>query len=215
MRSILCLLVVGVFATTAAAQFKNGVPKKNTAAAEDATQKKAANAKGNAGKAGAAEQAAVEAEVVDKILAAMDLDQDGVVSQKEMTKALAALRKVPKDKQGNITVPEGAVADPNAAAGVAQGPNGAGAPADGRNVNNEAMGRFMQLDANHDGVLSPNEVPQQQQAMLRSADTNRDGVIDASELQTFSRRMGDRMKGFAGGVNTNGAGAGQGNNRKP
>jgi hypothetical protein len=137
-----------------------------------------------------------------------------------MTKVLAALRKVPKDKQGNITVPEGTGADQNAAAGVAQvpqGPNGAGAPADGRNVNNEAMGRFMQMDANHDGRLTADEVPPNVAAMLRGADLNNDKAIDARELQAFVARMGDRARAFgaAGNPNANGAGAGQGNNRKP
>jgi len=190
-----------VFATTAAAQVNKGAATARYAAKPaDATPKKTTNPKGNAGKAGAAEQAGVEAEVIDAILIAMDADHDGIVSQKEMTKALAALRKVPKDKQGNITTPDKAATDPNAAgadAGLAQG-----AVADGRN-NNEVMGRFMQMDSNHDGVLSPNEVPPQQQVMLRAADTNRDGVIDATEMQAFSRKMGDRMKGFSAGGNQN------------
>ena len=77
------------------------------------------------------------------------------------------------------------------------------------------MGRFMQMDANHDGVLSPNEVPAQSRAMLRDADTNRDGVIDAAEMQIFARKMGERVKAFSAGGNQNGAGAVPGAGRKP
>lgn len=219
MRSILCLLVVCLFATTAAAQFgAKGVAARNAAPAADATPKKTVNNKGTAKKAGAAEQASVEAEVIDAILVAMDLDHDGVVSQKEMTKTLAALRKVAKDKQGNITVPENAGTNPDAApgadAGLGQGPGGVGAPADAnQRNNNETMARFMQYDRNGDGVLSENEVPPQGRAMLRGADLNGDGVINAAELQAFSRKMGERMK--AAGVNPNGAGGTPGNGRPP
>ena len=65
-----------------------------------------------------------------------------------------------------------------------------------------------------DGRLSRNEVPPQQQEALRPADTNRDGFIDAAELQAFSRRMGARIKGFTAGGNPNQAG-GPGGGRKP
>jgi Ca2+-binding EF-hand superfamily protein len=218
MRSILCLLVVCLFTTTAAAQFgTKSATARNVAPAADTTQKKAVNSKGTAKKAGAAEQAGVEQEVIDAILVAMDLDHDGVVSQKEMTKTLTALRKVAKDKQGNITVPENAGANTNAApgadAGLGQGPGGVGAPAgaDQRN-NNEATAWFMSYDKNGDGKLSPNEVPQQMRAALQAADTNGDGFIDAKEFQIFSRKMGDRAKAFSAGVNPSGV---QGNGRAP
>jgi hypothetical protein len=78
------------------------------------------------------------------------------------------------------------------------------------------MARFMQYDANRDGVLSENEVPQQGRAMLQGADLNGDGVLDARELQAFSRRMGERMRAISGGVNPNGARApGDGRAPKP
>jgi Ca2+-binding EF-hand superfamily protein len=203
------LFVVCIFATTAAAQFGNkAAAARNAAKSADATSKKTTNEKAHPGKAGAADQAAADAELVDAILMAMDTDHDGIVTKNEFRDALRALGKVHKDKQGNMTVPDKA-ADP-AAAGLAQGQGAAGAPAtaDGRN-NKEAMGRFMQMDTNHDGVLSPNEVPAQMRGALRDADTNRDGVIDAAELQAFSRRMGDRMKAFNAGANPNGAGGAQ------
>ena len=62
MRSILCLLVVCVFATTAAAQFKNGGVRRaiRRKAGANAAQKKTTNEKAHPGKAGAAEQAAAE-----------------------------------------------------------------------------------------------------------------------------------------------------------
>jgi Ca2+-binding EF-hand superfamily protein len=223
MRSILSLLVVCAIATTAAAQFggKNGAALRNAARPTDTAQKKMANDKGHSAKANAEEQAATEAEMVNAILLAMDADKDGVVSRVEYGKALAALRKVHKDPRGNMTVPEGATpatgADSKAGADIGQGQAGVG-PAVGtnnRNINNEAMGRFMQYDTNHDGVLSANEVPPQTRAMLRGADFNGDGVIDAKELQEFARKMGERMKAFNGGVNPNGQGFVPGDGRIP
>jgi hypothetical protein len=223
MRSILCLLVVGLFATTAAAQFssKNGAALRNPPKAEDTAQKKTTNEKARAGKAGAADAADAESDVTDALLVAMDADRDGIVSKVEFNKAMAALRKVHKDKQGNMVVPDKAATDPNNAAvagadaGLAQGPGGVGAPATADGRNNETMGRFMQMDANRDGVLSPNEVSPQTGAMLQGADTNRDGVINAAEMQAFSRRMGDRMRAFNAGVNPNGPGGAPGDGRRP
>jgi len=220
MRSILSFLIVCLFTTTAVAQFGNkAAAPQNTEPAADTTQKKAVNSKGTAKKAGAAEHAAVEEQVIDAILVAMDLDHDGVVSQKEMTKTLAALRKVSKDRQGNITVPENTSTTANAAPaadlGFGQG-QGAGAPtgADQRN-DNEAMAWFMGYDKNGDGKLSAKEVPQQTQAGLQAADQNGDGFVDAKEFQMFSRKMGNRAKAFSAGVIPNGPGGVQGNGRQP
>jgi Ca2+-binding EF-hand superfamily protein len=220
MRSILCLLVVCLFATTAAAQFgAKGATTRNAAPAADPVPKKTTNEKAHPGKAAAAaDQAGADADLADALLAAMDADHDGVVTKVELNKAMAALRKVHKDKQGNMVVPDKAATDPTAAApgadaGLGQGA-GAAAGANQRN-DNEAMARFMQYDKNGDGVLSENEVPPQARAMLRGADLNGDGVLSAAELQAFSRKMGDRMKAAAAGVNPNGTGGTQGNGRPP
>jgi Ca2+-binding EF-hand superfamily protein len=220
MRSILCLLVVGLCATTAAAQFSTkGAAARNAVPPAEPGQKKAMNEKAHPGKAAAAaDQAGADTDLADALLIAMDVDHDGVVSKIEMNKAMAALRKVHKDKQGNMVVPDKAAADSTAAAAGAdtgQGQAGVGAPAGANHRNdNEAMARFMQYDTNQDGVLSANEVPPQARAMLRGADLNGDGVLNAAELQAFSRKMGERMKAAAAGGNPNGAG-GVGNNGRP
>ena len=135
---------------------------------------------------------------------------------------MAALRKVHKDNKGNMVVPDKAGTDPNAAAaagadtglGQGQGGVGAAATADGRN-NKEAMGRFVQMDLNHDGRLTVDEVPPQVAAMLRDADLNRDNAIDAREMQAYIARMGERARAFGAGVNPNGAGKAPGDGRAP
>ena len=223
MRPVLCLLVACLFATTAAAQFaQKGAAARNAAPPTDTVQKKTTNEKGRPGKAAGADQAGANADLADALLVAMDTDQDGIVTKIEYREALKALGKVRKDKQGNMTVPDKAATDPTAAVpgadatGLGQGQGNAGAPAgvDQRN-NNEAMARFMQYDANRDGVLSENEVPQQGRAMLQGADLNGDGVLDARELQAFSRRMGERMRAISGGINPNGAARAPGDGRSP
>lgn len=191
MRQFLCLAIVCVFAASSAAQV-NGRTSRTAKSADGAgaTPHKSADAK-------KADQAEADEKLVAALLAAMDTDKDGVVTKSEMAHALAALHKVKKDPKGNITVPDKAAdaTDPNAAA--ANDPNNqnvpAGAAAENRG-NADIIGRFMQYDTNHDGVLSPNEVPPQARAMLRGADLNGDGVIDAAELQAFARKMGDRMR---------------------
>ena len=197
-----------MLSTPAAAQFsgKEGAALRNAAKAADAAAaKKPANEKAQNGKAGAAQ--ANDSDLTDALLVAMDTDHDGVVTKLEYRDALKALAKVHKDKQGAMAVPAQAAANPNAAntpnpqdAGLGQGPGGVGAPAtaDGRN-NNEAMGRFLQLDRNRDGRLSADEVTPQDRAMLQGADLNNDGAVDARELQIFARKMGERMRAFPGG----------------
>jgi hypothetical protein len=89
-----------------------------------------------------------------------------------------------------------------------------------RRGGNEAMGRFFQADRNRDGKLTEDELPANQRAMLKAADLNGDGGVDASEMQAFAARMGnDRMRAWAGGVDPNAPNAAAGgtntNRRRP
>src|SRR6185436_214973 len=139
------------------------------------------------------DQAAADTDLANALLAAMDTDGDGVVTKAEMTKALAALRRVPKDSKGKMTVEKTAnanAAGPGAGPEAGQGNPGIGAAAGpGGGRGNEALARFMQYDRNRDGRLTPDEVPPQARAMLQGADLNGDGAIEPAELQLFSARM--------------------------
>jgi Ca2+-binding EF-hand superfamily protein len=211
---LLCTALSLLTATSAVAQFAKPLPPVGNDKNADPA-KPADNA--GAQPAGSA---------VNKLFAALDLDGDGVISKTELKKAIVSLKKLDTNNDGELSMAECGiatdangkpVADANAANpnGVANDPNanaaglnGAGNQAfNGRG--NEAMGLFLQLDKNHDGKLTRDEVPQQMMPMLSHADLNGDGAIDAQEFAVAAKKMGDRMKaGYAAGMNagnTNGA----------
>ncbi|HEX2473516.1 MAG TPA: hypothetical protein VHK01_02150 [Lacipirellulaceae bacterium] len=83
-------------------------------------------------------------------------------------------------------------------------------------------GQFLQLDQNGDQRLSPNEIPPNMQGMFQPADDlDKDGSINAAEIQAVTRRMGERARAFAPGAGNprNGPGApprnGRGRERPP
>ncbi|MCC7476039.1 MAG: hypothetical protein IT425_11640 [Pirellulales bacterium] len=123
-----------------------------------------------------------------QMLQGADLNEDGAIDRQE----LAARGAVLSALQGG----------PGGPGGFNRSGQGGGA---GRNGGNEAMGRFFQYDRNGDGRLTPDEVPPQAQAMMGQADLNRDGTIDAGEMQQALARLGDRAKAWAGGANPNAA----------
>lgn len=55
--------------------------------------------------------------------------------------------------------------------------------------------RLMANDRDGDGKLSAEEVPDQARGMLRGGDANNDGFIDAGEMESITRRMGERFGG--------------------
>ena len=79
------------------------------------------------------------------------------------------------------------------------GGGGFGGPGGGRG-GDDATQRIMSLDKDGDGKISVDEAPESEQVrgMLRQADANGDGAVDASEIEQFSRRMGGRMRGATG-----------------
>jgi hypothetical protein len=66
--------------------------------------------------------------------------------------------------------------------------------------------RLKELDANHDGKIAKDEVPEQMLQMFERADTNKDGVIDEDELKALPERMAS-MRGQGGGRGGRGPGA--------
>ncbi len=67
----------------------------------------------------------------------------------------------------------------------------------GNNVGDPRPGGpdMLQFDRNGDGQLSPEEVPTQMRGMLRGADQNGNGQLDAAELQAIQQRINERVRG--------------------
>jgi Ca2+-binding EF-hand superfamily protein len=194
MRNAQCLFAAAI----ALAVFSNVA----TAAPQKDKTHGAAPGVGSSVGAGAANGAAA----TDPLFVMIDADGDGVISAKELHKAVAAIKEADTDKDGNITWAE-IVARSGAIAAAANGQgeitsgmaSGGGI---GMGGDSQAMGRFMQYDKNHDGKVTVDEVP----ASMRDWDQNHDGVIDAREMEIAVRRMGDRGnailgRGLVGGQN--------------
>lgn len=112
---------------------------------------------------------------------AIDVDGDGVITVREMRKAVAALKKLDTDGDGNLTLEEvsprgGPGRDPAA-----------------------FVDRIFQDDRNGDGVLSSDEISDRLASMMQGADTNGDGALDRAEvtaaMQNARGRYG-RRRGF-------------------
>src|SRR3954454_6477625 len=230
MRTLLSASLVLVLATTASAQFAKGtLPASHTAKKNaDADGAKTAD-KPAAGADNTANPPASGAAAANKLFAALDLDGDGVISKTELRKAIVSLKKLDTDNDGQLTAAEcgvGADANGNPTANAGANANGvANDPTQGAGANgaantafsgrgNEAMAGFLALDKNHDGKLSPNEVPPQMMGMLQHADLNHDGAIDAAKFAAVAQKMGDRMKAaYAAGLNGNNPGMNNGHGR--
>lgn len=128
------------------------------------------------------------------MFSAIDADADGVITMRELRKAVVALKRLDLDKDGKITLAEVNGATDQLGAPVA-GPRGAGGlgvqPGDPRPSGPD----LMQYDRNRDGQLSPDEVPTQLMGLLRGADRNGNGQLDPQELQLIQQRIRERARG--------------------
>lgn len=196
MRNRLSMFAVAI-ALCAMASFATAAPKTGNAHSPGQVPEPGAAAAG-AGAAGAG--------AADPLFALLDTDGDGVISAKELHKAVAILKALDTNHDGSITWEE-VVAGSGVAHQLQMGQSDAGAGAMGGGFGgkqSQAFEQFMQYDKNHDGKLTPDELPPQALALLRDADLNKDGAIDARELQIAVEKMGDRMKAGMAGVGMNG-----------
>jgi HlyD family secretion protein len=86
--------------------------------------------------------------------------------------------------------------------GAASGNGGAGNGGSGRRGGaggRPQMKSFSELDANSDGKLTVDELPERMQPRFDSIDTNTDGAVDAKEFATFRAEMKKRMEANGGG----------------
>jgi Ca2+-binding EF-hand superfamily protein len=111
---------------------------------------------------------------------AIDANSDGEISETELKRAVTALKKLDADSDGKITLEE---ASPQG------GPGGPFGDA------NAMIDRWMENDANGDGKLQVDEVPERMAWMLQGADQNNDQAVDRAELEQVMGRMRERMQG--------------------
>ena len=111
------------------------------------------------------------------ILSALDADQDGVISAKELANAAKVLAKLDKDGDGQLSREETRM---NFGPGGPGGGRGPGGPQAGNS--DEMVKTLLGFDKNGDGKLSKDELPERMQAMFDRADVNHDGFLTRDEL---------------------------------
>jgi len=128
------------------------------------------------------------------MFSAIDADADGVITARELRRAVAALKKLDLDKDGKITLAEVNGATNQSGAPTAA-TRGAGRPGMHSGDPRPSGPDLMQYDRNHDGQLSPDEVPTSMMGLLRGADQNGNGKLDPQELRRIQQRIRERAQG--------------------
>ena len=139
--------------------------------------------------------------IPNPLLIAMDTDKDGNLSAEEIENAATALKTLDKNKDGRLDQAE---TRPNFE-GMGRGPFGG----EGDTSAAQMVERLMAMDANKDGKLSKEELPERMQSMMTRGDKNEDGVLDKEEIMASAReRSGGGGPGFGGGTPGGGFGGG-------
>lgn len=118
------------------------------------------------------------------VLSALDSDEDGTISAKELKNAPTVLAKLDKDKDGQLTREELRPAFGGGRGfggpGGPRGEGGPGGPPAGGAA--EMVKTIMAFDKNGDGKISKEELPERMQGMFDRADTDKDGFLSKDEI---------------------------------
>jgi hypothetical protein len=109
------------------------------------------------------------------LMRALDADKDGALSAEEIANASAALLTLDQDGDGALSNEE--LRPPRPARGE------------------RFVERLMSFDANDDGKVTADELPERMHRVLNRADTNEDGAIDQAEAEAFAAQKKDRPRG--------------------
>ncbi len=134
------------------------------------------------------------------LLEALDKDKDGQLSAEEIENAAVALKTLDKNNDGKLEATEMRPNFEGMGRGGFGGP-GEGGPG-GDAGSGEMIERMMAMDANKDGKLSKDELPERLQSMMARADKNEDGSLDKQEIAAVARERA------GGGQGPGGPGAG-------
>ena len=146
------------------------------------------------------------------VLEAIDADKNGELSAEEIANAATALKTLDKNNDGKLDMAETRPnfegmgrgfggppgGGPRFEGGFGGGPGFGGGQGGGGSE--EMMNRLIAMDANKNGKLEKDEVPERMQSMFTRADKNEDGAIDKEEMTAMVReRSGGQGTGFGGG----------------
>lgn len=120
------------------------------------------------------------------LMTALDTNNDGELSEKEIKAASTTLMSLDKDKNGKISSEE---------MRPAFGPGGPGGPGRGA-MAAQMVEQMMSNDKNNDGKLTSRELPDRMKQLVNRADANKDGSVDKEELTKFvEQQQGGRGPG--------------------
>lgn len=140
------------------------------------------------------------------IIAALDRNGDGEISDDEINGSVAALKKLDANQDGKLTAEElrPQFGGRGGEGGFGQrGPEGAGGPGAGGIAD-----RMMALDKNSDGKLTKDEVEGRMLAVFERADADKNGEVTRDELAKMTPPGGGEggRGGFEGGRGEGGRG---------
>jgi hypothetical protein len=161
---------------------------------------------------------------MNPLLAILDTDRDGKISSSEIDQAVAVLRKMDKNGDGDLTREELGPMGPPEGRGGFGGPGFAGRPGGfgggrpeggppgafpggfgGRRPEGgpggpggfgpeQMIARIMEGDTDSDGKISKEEARGPLQRGFDDADENGDGYLDKSELESMANKFAERMR---------------------
>ena len=143
------------------------------------------------------------------LMEAIDSDKDGELSPDEIANAVVALKKLDKNDDGKLDATEtrpnfegmGRGGFPGGGGPGGFGGGFPGGPGGGQGGNPDEMAqRLLAMDANSDGKLSKEEIPERLQSMLARGDKNEDGSLDKEEIMAVSRERSGGQGGGPGGT---------------
>jgi Ca2+-binding EF-hand superfamily protein len=118
------------------------------------------------------------------IFQALDTDHDNTLTAAEIDAASAGLKQLDKNGDGKVTADEFPAPRPAAPGGRGRGGSGVGdeAPA-APPTPDELVAMLMSYDKNKDGKLTTTEVPERMQGVFARADADHDAVLTADEIR--------------------------------